>query len=110
MEPLLGHVALDLRDWSVYDPKMHRIDWVIVGGESGKGARPMNPAWARSLRDQCKNFKTPFFFKQWGEFYPYQDETTYGRNSVLIDNKFYYPTGKKTAGSLLDGKEYKEFP
>lgn len=43
-----------------------RIDWVIVGGESGKEARPMHPDWARSLRDQCKASGTAFFFKQWG--------------------------------------------
>lgn len=45
-----------------------RIDWVIVGGESGAGARPMSPAWARSVRDQCRTYGTKFFFKQWGEY------------------------------------------
>ncbi|RJO64977.1 MAG: phage Gp37/Gp68 family protein [Candidatus Omnitrophota bacterium] len=44
------------------------LDWVIVGGESGPGARPMHPDWARSLRDQCQAGGVPFFFKQWGEF------------------------------------------
>ncbi len=44
------------------------IDWVIVGGESGPGARPMHPDWARSLRDQCAEAGVPFLFKQWGEF------------------------------------------
>src|SRR5438105_2004044 len=42
------------------------IHWVIVGGESGPGARPMNPDWARSIRDQCADASVPFFFKQWG--------------------------------------------
>jgi len=42
------------------------IDWVIVGGESGRGARPMNPEWAISVRDQCRAAGVPFFFKQWG--------------------------------------------
>lgn len=42
------------------------LDWVVVGGESGTGARPMHPDWARSLRDQCKEADVPFFFKQWG--------------------------------------------
>src|SRR6185312_14044044 len=46
------------------------LDWVICGGESGPGARPMHPDWARSLRDQCKDAGVPFFFKQWGEFLP----------------------------------------
>ena len=44
------------------------IDWAIVGGESGPGARPMHPAWARSIRDQCAAAGVPFFFKQWGEW------------------------------------------
>ena len=44
------------------------IDWIIVGGESGPGARPMHPDWARSLRDQCKAAGVPFLFKQWGEW------------------------------------------
>jgi protein gp37 len=45
-------------------------DWVIVGGESGPGARPMHPDWARSLRDQCAAAGVPFLFKQWGEWLP----------------------------------------
>lgn len=44
------------------------IDWVIVGGESGPGARPMHPQWARDIRDQCQTAGVPFFFKQWGEY------------------------------------------
>lgn len=47
-----------------------RIGWVIVGGESGRHARPMHPDWARSLRDQCQAAGVPFFFKQWGEWGP----------------------------------------
>ena len=46
------------------------LDWIIVGGESGKGARPMHPAWARDIRDQCAAAGVPFFFKQWGEWLP----------------------------------------
>lgn len=57
IEPLLGPLpALDLRG----------IDWVIVGGESGPGARPMDPGWVREIRDQCVEAAVPFFFKQWG--------------------------------------------
>jgi len=57
LEPLLGPL-----------PKLNLggIDWVIVGGESGPGARPMNPAWVKDIRDQCRNAQVPFFFKQWG--------------------------------------------
>lgn len=47
-----------------------KIDWVVVGGESGPGARPMHPAWARDLRDQCAAAHVPFFFKQWGDWAP----------------------------------------
>ncbi len=55
-EPLLGPLALDLT----------RVDWLIVGGESGPGFRPMDPGWARSLRDQCRGSGTDFFLKQLG--------------------------------------------
>jgi protein gp37 len=77
LEPLLGPLhGLDLRD----------IQWVIVGGESGPSARPMDPTWATDLRDQCRQAKVPFFFKQWG-----------GKN-------------KKQAGRLLDGRTWDEMP
>ncbi len=57
LEPLLGPLShLDLNG----------IDWVIVGGESGPGARPMKPAWVTEIRDQCQACRVPFFFKQWG--------------------------------------------
>jgi len=62
------------------------IDWVIVGGESGHGARPMQEQWVISLRDQCLQAKVPFFFKQWGGF------------------------NKKLAGRLLEGRTYDEMP
>jgi protein gp37 len=53
-----------------YDPDGPRLDWIICGGESGPGARPMHPDWARSLRDQCRAAGVQFFFKQWGPFIP----------------------------------------
>jgi protein gp37 len=57
VEPLLGPISnLDLRN----------IHWVIVGGESGPGARPMQEAWVVEIRDQCRLAGVPFFFKQWG--------------------------------------------
>jgi protein gp37 len=67
-------------------PVERGIDWVIRGGESGPGARPLHPAWVRGLRDQCVASETPFFFKQWG-----------GVN-------------KKAAGRLLRGRSYDEMP
>ncbi|MDP9150529.1 MAG: phage Gp37/Gp68 family protein [Myxococcota bacterium] len=77
LEPLLGPLPnLNLRN----------IDWVIVGGESGPRARPMEPAWVVDLRDQCCHAKIPFFFKQWG-----------GKN-------------KKRAGRLLEGRTWDEMP
>ena len=57
LEPLLG---------SLENLNLNNIDWVIVGGESGPGARPIEPDWVRGIRDQCVESKTPFFFKQWG--------------------------------------------
>jgi protein gp37 len=60
-----------LRGTDGCDPSIPGIDWVIVGGESGKGARPMHPDWARSLRDQCVASGVAFHFKQWGEFREY---------------------------------------
>jgi len=77
VEPLLGPIDhLPLRD----------IDWVIVGGESGHGYRPIQPAWVRSIRDQCEAARVPFFFKQWG-----------GRTP-------------KSGGRSLDGREWSETP
>jgi protein gp37 len=84
MEPLLGPVDLRhvgtglggcLKRQANYEAsgaitRTPRIDWVIVGGESGPKARPMHPDWARSLRDQCKAAGVPFLFKQWGEWHP----------------------------------------
>lgn len=62
-EPLLG--PLDLTSW-LGSPGGAGLDWVIVGGETGRGARPMHPDWARGIRYQCGTAATAFFFKQWG--------------------------------------------
>ncbi|NCC51355.1 MAG: phage Gp37/Gp68 family protein, partial [Spartobacteria bacterium] len=70
-EPMIGEIDLNERECLI-DKRRFKytigryLDWVICGGESGPGARPMNPEWARSLRDQCVSSGTPFFFKQWG--------------------------------------------
>ncbi|MEM5786533.1 MAG: phage Gp37/Gp68 family protein [Syntrophobacteraceae bacterium] len=72
------------------------IDWVICGGETGPGARPMHPDWARSLRDQCTAAKVPFFFKSWGDWYPaaaqygdpgFIDKMTFGRHCICLGNR-----------------------
>lgn len=110
-EPLLGDLGeLDLTG----------IDWVICGGESGSGARPMHPDWVRNIQRQCQEQNVPFFFKQWGEWVPVNldDMDDFSKTHQLmgsgIDDKrnstWMLKIGKKKAGSLLDGKEYKEFP
>ena len=93
--------------------------WVIVGGESGYNARPCHPDWVRQDRDQCKEHSIPFFFKQWGEWFP-RDQWEYTPELILYhDNdshwQFYNDyedackIGKKS-GYLLDGEEYREIP
>lgn len=101
------------------------IDWVIVGGESGPGSRPMHLDWARSLRDQCQAAGVPFFFKQWGEWLPtIRDGDTVklvfeiGAPHGPIQPAFLdWPdgagsarVGKKAAGRRLDGRTHDEFP
>jgi len=83
LEPLLGPIAESRDFYAAIDSE---IDWVIVGGESGPGARPIQESWVRSIQEDCKMAEIPFFFKQWG-----------GVN-------------KKKNGSLLDGLSYKEYP
>lgn len=119
VEPLLGEV--DLCDylsptgWLDRFPSEAGVDWVIVGGESGPGARPMHPDWVRSLRDQCEASGVPFLFKQWGNWYPLNaaDETDNypsarmtewqdGLRSVNID--------KHDAGRLLDRRTWDGMP
>jgi protein gp37 len=77
LEPLLGPLT---------DLGLEGIDWVIVGGESGPGARPMDSTWVTGIRDQCRSARVPFFFKQWG-----------GRN-------------KKKTGRVLEGQVWNEMP
>jgi protein gp37 len=94
-EPLVGPVMLEGR---LHGITYHHlggagIDWVITGGESGPDARPCDPDWFRSLRDQCADVNVPFLFKQWGEFDEHQ---------VRV--------GKKNAGRLLDGRTHDGFP
>lgn len=113
-------------------PVRESLDWVISGGESGRGARPMHPAWARGLRDQCFAAGTPFFFKQWGEWLPgevYAEGLSGGlvRHQDGTDNAHggrpdhwwsgdafgglvSTLVGKKAAGSEIDGREWLQFP
>lgn len=125
LEPLLGPIV----------PNLTGISWVICGGESGHGARPLHPHWARSLRDQCAVAGVPFFFKQWGafrlgeyhesqdscihwfdgekEFYSDHQDIKYGDHWLSNDGvklTIAYPTSKKRAGRLLDGVEHNGMP
>ncbi len=132
------HTSDPTRPHHHHDERCGRgIDWVICGGESGHGARPMHPAWARSLRDQCSAAGVPFFFKQWGEWAPGRCEDEYTEDKPLIcmkrtgetswwagseetthnhstnyaeDDQPIERVGKRAAGRLLDGKEWSQFP
>lgn len=130
-EPLVGSINLDvatqgLREGSAtsdWEQKWHvrdGIHWIIAGGESGGKAVPSHPDWFRSLRDQCATARVPFFFKQWGEFYP-QDEIGFlpaeyhSRQRSYKGHKFDDGTlmlrvGVDTAGALLDGVPHLAFP
>jgi len=78
-----------------------KLDWVIVGGESGPKARPMHPDWARSLRDQCAAAGVPFLFKQWGNHRPTSD---------CEHGEYMMRATKAEAGRLLDGLQHDGFP
>jgi protein gp37 len=98
--------------WKITESK-NKLDWVICGGETGPGARPMHPDWVRGLRDQCQASGTPFFFKQHGEWsHDSQDAQKEDATRVHIwpDGSYSWKVGKKKAGRLLDGREWSEFP
>lgn len=87
------------------------IDWVIVGGESGHGARPMHPAWVRGLRDQCAHAGVPFLFKQWGEWLPgLQDGNPARRVREINASNCLLRVGKSAAGRVLDSMTHDAFP
>jgi protein gp37 len=108
-EPLVG--SLDISKWI---GKGGGINWVIAGGESGHKARPMNPEWARSLRDQCRRAGVPFHFKQWGHWRPEDETRTGGRRVQVIGSKgVMIPLvrmPKHVAGRDLDGRTWDEVP
>jgi len=87
------------------------IHWVIVGGESGPNARSLHPDWVRSLRDQCQSAGVPFFFKQWGQYWPGEKGRLYRESTIdWADGQPMVRIGKKAAGRLLDGRTWDEFP
>lgn len=149
-EPLLGPIHLGYLGWPQGDgnartghnaligaryengnlvERLPRLDWIIVGGESGPGARPMHPDWARSLRDQCAAVDVKYFFKQWGAFAPtrtisngwFEDnESVFNKSAkaaalvlpgpIPNTSTLFERIGKKAAGRLLDGREHNEYP
>jgi protein gp37 len=160
LEPLLGRIELDLGPHTcapcagsgsvpTFDPISFpggaqcaacggtgaigpQVGWAIVGGESGHGARPMHPDWARSIRDQCRAACVPYFLKQWGAWQPAAPENALGLGkapkefgSLSPDGEFIRNTaigiqsgsavlmvnvGKKAAGRELDGQTWDEMP
>lgn len=137
VEPMLGPVDLTNvdaflnamePDWNAMTGAPHPlVDWVICGGESGPGARPMHPDWARALREQCVGAGVPFLFKQWGEWAPIglddvpaKDDfwmaPDTGRKGVVHSQR-HRPgvvhmarLGKRAAGRELDGRTWDEYP
>ncbi|HEY3348083.1 MAG TPA: phage Gp37/Gp68 family protein [Nitrospirota bacterium] len=134
IEPMLGPVNLPTCTGRS-DCKLNGIDghsdkplgglnWVICGGETGPGARPMHPDWVRTLRDQCTEAAVPFFFKGWGEWAP-GSQVPHLSTAYMSKNKwrdygpeggeyntggFWCNVGKKAAGRTLDGRTWEEFP
>lgn len=142
IEPLLGPVTFRWASWVSWQEQisargrvdqydgLRGIDLVIVGGESGSGARPMHPDWARSLRDQCQAAGVAFHFKQWGEWAPgasrqrriswvpgrlYEATTVFGDAAWIAAQNAPWSyllerVGKKRAGRRLDGRTWDQMP
>lgn len=141
-EPLLGKIDLEniqypaWRQKHEYDPiikydvlrghmkgpddiGLKKLDWVVAGGESGPKARPSHPDWFHSLRDQCVAAGVPYFFKQWGEWFPgeapaWPENADYqvnlGKGYYFDNGQWMERVGKKLAGNLLDGVKWEQYP
>lgn len=131
-EPLLGPV--DLTEWlGLWEPSEQiwtpgggsftterprppapLLDWIVAGGESGPGARPMHPDWPRLLRDQCAAAGVPFLFKQWGDWLGGGPDRFEASNCRGLknwgDERFSVLVGKRAAGRQLDGVQHDGFP
>ncbi|WP_159953156.1 DUF5131 family protein [Rhizobium sp. 18065] len=121
MEPMLAPIN---------PPDLKGIDWIIVGGESGKNSRPLHPAWVAHIQRACKDAGVAFFFKQWGEWLPdgeaaadvfqslrragvetmelHADPSPFA--TVRFDTRTMYRAGKKRSGGLLNGELFHAFP
>jgi protein gp37 len=117
--PILSRVPAALRFVS-YEPAIGPIgaieinkaaclpDWIICGGESGGGARVMNPAWARYARDQCRVFGIAFFHKQWGTYH--SNPLVYEQGLSLAESALRDPPSNGKGGGLLDKRFHRSFP
>lgn len=104
IEPMLEPIDFLKQLKSSSKKTYEKINWVIVGGESGPGARTMKPNWVRSIRDQCKKTKIPFFFKQWGDYKKFQF------NDLAKMLAAGWNPSLKKGGRVLDGKIHDEYP
>lgn len=112
IEPMLGPIDFNRVPgaWAIQQKAGANINWVIVGGETGPGARPMHPDWVRSVRDQCIESGVSFFFKSWGDW---RHNIPQFIRSLPPDHGFteeFSRVGKKVAGRFLDGREWNEYP
>jgi protein gp37 len=135
--PSMGLNALTGLRWQRFgewEERGPRLDWVVVGGESGHEARPMHPAWCRDLRDQCAEHGVAFLFKQWGEWEPREEWSDLHlhtsprkferQTAIMLDGSEcshdvvpqdvgahrLARVGKKAAGRLLDGVQHDGYP
>lgn len=119
LEPLQGRIVINMH----IVEKENKLDWVIVGGQTGYDSKAARVQWVDSIQKQCKAINIPFFFKGWGNWV--RKDMVNEEVKSLLDNKpeyfdhfdidgfmrhEYFDTGKRKAGRLLFGKEYMEFP
>lgn len=114
-EPLLGPV--DIAQYLIKNEKGVRVDWVIAGGESGAGSRPMEPLWPDALRKQCTKARVPFHFKQWGHWAPADlaSDVMTPRTPIHVVRQdgtevMLAAVGKGKAGRTLGGRQWDQFP
>ena len=120
-----------LSAWTVADCGLPKLDLIILGGESGPGARPMHPDWVRQIRDACAAADVAFFFKQWGDWEPREEWSGHQGGGRFETMRAIMPcgrecpddvapqdvgaqrmalVGKKAAGRLLDGRSHDAMP
>ncbi len=122
IEPMLGPVDLNKRECLI-DKRRFKLtlgrylDWVILGGENGPGARPMHPDWVRSVRDQCQAAGVPLWFKGWGRWKPVHrpfdgscvvETHCFGDGTQMVAGRGRWKP--ENGGNLLDGREWHELP